>query len=79
MENIIRILSLCWLNALEELEHSVSEDQKENLQALSQELTSKAKALEALWIEDASKRPSKLDEVLEKEPRLAGLFSTASA
>ncbi|RGP66415.1 hypothetical protein FLONG3_8852 [Fusarium longipes] len=79
MENIIRILSLCWLNVLEELEHTVSKDQEEGLQALHQELASKAKALKALWADNTSKRPSKLDEVLEKEPRLTGLFSTASA
>ncbi|WXC47398.1 hypothetical protein QX201_007118 [Fusarium graminearum] len=79
MENVIRILSLCWLNTLEEIEDDMSQVQKEDLQALSQELESKAKALEALWTEDASKRPSDLDEALEKEPKLARLFSTASA
>jgi hypothetical protein len=79
MENVIRILSLCWLNTLEEIEDNVSQDQKEGLQAVSQELASKGKALEALWTEDASKRPSDLDEALEKEPKLARLFSAASA
>ncbi|EKJ69349.1 hypothetical protein NXS19_007633 [Fusarium pseudograminearum] len=79
MENVIRILSLCWLNTLEEIEDGVSQVQKKDLQALSQELESKAKALEALWTEDTSKRPSDLDEALEKEPKLARLFSTASA
>ncbi|RBR11173.1 uncharacterized protein FIESC28_09163 [Fusarium coffeatum] len=79
MDNVIRILSLCWLNLLEELEHGSSQDQSEDLQALSQELISQGEALKALWADDAPRRPPKLDEVLKQEPKLSGLFPSASA
>ncbi|KAF5661856.1 hypothetical protein FHETE_8262 [Fusarium heterosporum] len=36
------------------------------------------KHLKTLWIQNASNRPPKLDEVLEQEPRLAKLFTPAS-
>ncbi|CAG7562436.1 unnamed protein product [Fusarium equiseti] len=79
MDNVIRILSLCWLNLLEELEHGSSQDQREDLQALSQELMSQGEALKALWADDTPKRPPKLDEVLKQEPKLSELFPSASA
>jgi hypothetical protein len=79
MDNVVRILSLCWLNLLEELEHGSSQDQREDLQALSQELMSQGEALKALWADDTPRRPPKLDEVLKQEPKLSGLFPSASA
>jgi hypothetical protein len=79
MDNVIRILSLCWLNLLEELEHGSSQDQREDLQVLSQELMSQGEALKALWADDTPKRPPKLDEILKQEPKLSGLFPSASA
>ncbi|KAJ4110664.1 hypothetical protein NW768_012009 [Fusarium equiseti] len=78
MDNVIRILSSCWINLLEELEHGSSQDQKKDLLALSQELMNQAEALEALWADDTPRRPPKLDEVLKQEPKLSGLFPSAS-
>lgn len=78
MDNIIRIISLCWLSASEEIEHNVAEVSEHDIKGLSWQLKHTAKILEALWVQ-ASRRPTKLDEVLEQEPRLAKLFSLALA
>jgi hypothetical protein len=79
MENIIRIISLCWLSASEEVEHNVAEVSEHDVKGLTWQLKHTAKILEALWVQNASRRPTKLDEVLEQEPRLAKLFPLALA
>ncbi|KAG5773603.1 hypothetical protein H9Q72_000645 [Fusarium xylarioides] len=73
MENVIRILSLCWLNVSEEIEHEASRTSAD-INTLSQELAHTAQILQALWGHDASKRPAKLSEALKQEPRLSTLF-----
>ncbi|KAF5668594.1 tRNA nucleotidyltransferase [Fusarium denticulatum] len=73
MENIARILSLCWLNVSEEIEHEASRTSAD-INTLSQELAHAARILQALWDHDASKRPAKLSEALKQEPRLSTLF-----
>ncbi|KAL6365377.1 hypothetical protein LRP88_01367 [Fusarium phalaenopsidis] len=78
-EQIIRILSLCWLNVTEESDSSSTQVSKPDVEALSQELIHTSNILQALWAEDDSKRPARLDEVVEKEPRLARLFTPALA
>ncbi|KAM0418602.1 hypothetical protein ACHAPT_012501 [Fusarium lateritium] len=78
-EQIVRILSLSWLNVTEESESSSSQVSKADAKALSQELIRTSKILQTLWAEDYSKRPTGLDEVLEKEPRLAKLFAPVLA
>lgn len=78
-EHIIRILSLCWLNVTEESENSSTQVPEPDAEALSQELICTSKIMQALWAKDDSKRPTRLDEVLEKEPRLTKLFAPALA
>ncbi|TVY64720.1 hypothetical protein Focb16_v015950 [Fusarium oxysporum f. sp. cubense] len=73
MENVTRILSLCWLNVSEEIEHEVSQTSAD-INTLSRELAHTARILQALWDHDASKCPAKLSEVLKQEPRLSDLF-----
>ncbi|KAF5546378.1 CCA tRNA nucleotidyltransferase mitochondrial [Fusarium phyllophilum] len=73
MENVIRILSLCWLNVSEEIEHEASRTSAD-INTLSQELAHTAQILQALWRHDASKRPAELSEALKQEPRLSTLF-----
>lgn len=73
MENVTRILSLCWLNVSEEIEHEVSQTSAD-INTLSRELAHTARILQALWDHDASKCPAKLSEVLMQEPRLSDLF-----
>ncbi|PNP83682.1 hypothetical protein FNYG_03245 [Fusarium nygamai] len=73
MENVARILSLCWLNVSEEIEHEASRTSAD-INTLSQELAHAARILQALWDHDASKRPAKLSEALKQEPRLSTLF-----
>ncbi|KAM0285850.1 hypothetical protein ACHAO9_008442 [Fusarium lateritium] len=74
MENIVRSISLCWLSVSEEIEHHVAEVPEHDIKGLSWQLKHTAEILEALWVQNAPKRPAKLDEVLEQEPRLAKLF-----
>lgn len=78
-EQIIQILSLCWLNVTEESESSSTQVSEADAEVLSQELIHTSKILQTLWAEDNSKCPARLGEVLEKEPRLAGLFTPALA
>ncbi|RSM07981.1 hypothetical protein CEP52_004916 [Fusarium oligoseptatum] len=78
-EQIIRILSLCWLNVAEESQSNSTQIPEADVEILSQELVRTSKILQAIWAEDDSKRPRRLDEVLEKEPRLAKLFAPALA
>ncbi|KAF4442150.1 CCA tRNA nucleotidyltransferase mitochondrial [Fusarium acutatum] len=73
MENVARILSLCWLNVSEAIEHEASRTSAD-INTLSQELAHTARILQALWDHDASKRPAKLGEALKQEPRLSTLF-----
>ncbi|KAF5531914.1 CCA tRNA nucleotidyltransferase mitochondrial [Fusarium napiforme] len=73
MENVARILSLCWLNVSEEIEHEASRTSAD-INTLSQELAHAARILQALWDHDASERPAKLSEALKQEPRLSTLF-----
>ncbi|KAF4952645.1 hypothetical protein FGADI_6535 [Fusarium gaditjirri] len=73
MENVTRILSLCWLNVSEEIEHEVSQTSAD-INTLSRELAHTARILQAVWDYDASKCPAKLSEALKQEPRLSGLF-----
>ncbi|KAF5615964.1 CCA tRNA nucleotidyltransferase mitochondrial [Fusarium tjaetaba] len=73
MENVARILSLCWLNVSEEIEHEASRTSAD-INTLSQELAHAARILQALWDQDASERPAKLSEALKQEPRLSTLF-----
>ncbi|KAF5979990.1 CCA tRNA nucleotidyltransferase mitochondrial [Fusarium coicis] len=73
MENVARILSLCWLNVSEEIEHEESRTSAD-INTLSQELAHAARILQALWDHDASQRPAKLSEALKQEPRLSTLF-----
>ncbi|KAM0548481.1 hypothetical protein ACHAPJ_009804 [Fusarium lateritium] len=79
MEHVVRILSLCWLNVSEEIESSASRPHGDDAKALSKNLLHTAKILQALWAEDGSKRPTKLNEALEKEPRLSELFPVVTA
>ncbi|KAG9496959.1 hypothetical protein J7337_011748 [Fusarium musae] len=73
IENVARILSLCWLNVSEEIEHEESRTSAD-INTLSQELAHTARILQALWDHDASERPTKLSEALKQEPRLCTLF-----
>ncbi|KAF4337704.1 CCA tRNA nucleotidyltransferase mitochondrial [Fusarium beomiforme] len=74
MENVIRILSLCWLNVSEEIEHGVPQTSRDDVHVLSRELVHAARVLQALWKHDSSMRPAKLNEALKQEPRLSDLF-----
>ncbi|CVK93113.1 uncharacterized protein FMAN_12519 [Fusarium mangiferae] len=73
MENVARILSLCWLNVSEEIEHGASRTLAD-INTLSRELAHTAGILQALWDHDASQCPAKLSEALKQEPRLSNLF-----
>lgn len=73
MENVARILSLCWLNVSEEIEHEASRTLAD-INTLSRELAHTARILQALWDHDASQCPAKLSEALKQEPRLSNLF-----
>ncbi|RBA20498.1 hypothetical protein FPRO05_08943 [Fusarium proliferatum] len=73
MENVVRILSLCWLNVSEEIEHEASRTLAD-INTLSRELAHTARILQALWDHDASQCPAKLSEALKQEPRLSNLF-----
>ncbi|KAF5644822.1 CCA tRNA nucleotidyltransferase mitochondrial [Fusarium sp. NRRL 52700] len=73
MENVARILSLCWLNVSEEIDHEASQTSAD-INALSRELAHTARILQALWDHEASKCPAKLSEVLKQEPQLSNLF-----
>ncbi|KAF5617297.1 tRNA nucleotidyltransferase [Fusarium sp. NRRL 25303] len=73
MENVARILSLCWLNVSEEIEHEGSRTLAD-INTLSRELAHTARILQALWDHDASQCPAKLSEALKQEPRLSNLF-----
>ncbi|KAF5529419.1 CCA tRNA nucleotidyltransferase mitochondrial [Fusarium mexicanum] len=73
MENIARILSLCWLNVSEEIEHGASRTSAD-INTLLRELAHAARILQALWDHDASNCPAKLTEALKQEPRLSHLF-----
>ncbi|KAF5990131.1 tRNA nucleotidyltransferase [Fusarium bulbicola] len=73
MENVARILSLCWLNVSEEIEHGASRTSAD-INTLLRELAHAARILQALWAHDASNCPAKLTEALKQEPRLSHLF-----
>ncbi|KAF4502629.1 CCA tRNA nucleotidyltransferase, mitochondrial [Fusarium agapanthi] len=73
MENVARILSLCWLNVSEEIEHGASWTSAD-INTLLRELAHAARILQALWDHDASNCPAKLTEALKQEPRLSNLF-----
>jgi hypothetical protein len=73
MENVIQILSLCWLNVSEEIEHEIPQTSEE-IHTLSRELVHTARILQVLWAQDASVCPAKLSEALKQEPRLSDLF-----
>ncbi|KPM40086.1 hypothetical protein AK830_g6462 [Neonectria ditissima] len=74
MEQIIRTLSLCWLNLCED--DSVPRSGSEDFNAISQELVQASNMMQLVWNQNSANPIGGLSEVLQKEPRLAQLFPT---
>lgn len=75
-EEIIRIVSLCWLNLHDDVVVACRPSE-EHTSAISAKLMQSAKMLQSIWQQHNVLPPKALKEVLEQEPRLKVLFLTS--
>ncbi|KAF7545837.1 hypothetical protein G7Z17_g8870 [Cylindrodendrum hubeiense] len=69
---IIRILSLCWLNVCGD--DTAPTPDSDGVNAISRELVQTSNMLQSVWAQSHATPPEGLEKVLENEPRLTKLF-----
>lgn len=72
-EQIIRTISLCWLNLHDDnIGPELSSKDRDDISA---KLLESARILQSVWKQQKAQPPGKLAEVLNQEPRLKSLFA----
>lgn len=74
VERIVSIISLCWINVHND--DAATQLSTADKELLLRRLTRISDMLQALWEQCGIKPPTKLNEVVQAEPRLSALFPT---